>query len=241
MSGLVPKLPPLPKKVDNEMSRWLSAAAETLRILVGNIPEPIKASTAIAGKNLITKQSLGLDKVDNTSDETKPISNAVQAALDKKANASDTGGIFFVDDWDVAVDDKVAIGAGVGDFYHITSNGTSDGIDLKIDDYVLFVQDDSGAMIMMVFINGANKEDKVNKVTNLTAPDDTKYPSALAVKTALDDKEDTDNKVVDFSIIDDTKFPTVKAVDDYITVRVPAPPSTGIHTLMSNAGVVSWV
>lgn len=37
----------------------------------------------------VTKADVGLSNVDNTSDTSKPISTATQAALDLKANASD--------------------------------------------------------------------------------------------------------------------------------------------------------
>lgn len=39
--------------------------------------------------NKVTRVKLGLDRVDNTSDEEKPISTAVAAALGQKANASE--------------------------------------------------------------------------------------------------------------------------------------------------------
>ena len=41
----------------------------------------------------VTKAQIGLDKVDNTSDADKPISAAVQTALDAKADAADVAGL----------------------------------------------------------------------------------------------------------------------------------------------------
>jgi len=51
-------------------------------------------------KTIVTKSTIGLDKVDNTSDMAKPISTATQAAIDElldrineKANLSDLGAL----------------------------------------------------------------------------------------------------------------------------------------------------
>src|SRR5690606_38474457 len=54
----------------------------------------VDKTTTINGKALssditLTKADIGLSNVDNTSDLDKPISRAVQAELDKKANNAD--------------------------------------------------------------------------------------------------------------------------------------------------------
>lgn len=56
-------------------------------------PEQSNAITSVAGKTgavTLAKGDVGLGNVDNTSDLNKPISTAVQTALDGKANSSHT-------------------------------------------------------------------------------------------------------------------------------------------------------
>lgn len=48
----------------------------------------------LSGQDLITKTSLGLDQVDNTSDLDKPISTATQAALDAIPSVPDGGLVY---------------------------------------------------------------------------------------------------------------------------------------------------
>jgi hypothetical protein len=52
----------------------------------------------------ITKSDVGLDKVDNTSDLSKPISTATQTALDLKANKSDLATVATTGDYDDLID-----------------------------------------------------------------------------------------------------------------------------------------
>ena len=64
------------------------------------------------------------------------------------------------------------------------------------------------------------KEDTTNKATDLTSPDNTKYPTTLAVSTALSGKQDAlgftpeniSNKATNLSDPDNTKYPTTLAV-----------------------------
>lgn len=58
---------------------------------------------------LVTKEDLGLDKVDNTSDLEKPISQTTQAALDGKANTQHGHAISEVNGLSTALDGKAAI------------------------------------------------------------------------------------------------------------------------------------
>lgn len=55
-----------------------------------------------------TKETLGLDKVDNTSDLDKPVSTATQTELDKKANVTHEHGISEVNGLAEALDVKAA-------------------------------------------------------------------------------------------------------------------------------------
>ena len=51
--------------------------------------------TNTSNPHQVTKSQVGLGNVDNTSDLNKPISNATQTELNKKANASDLGTAAF--------------------------------------------------------------------------------------------------------------------------------------------------
>lgn len=55
-------------------------------------------STYRTGNVNLTPANLGLGNVDNTSDASKPISTATQAALDGKADAADLGDLAYLDE-----------------------------------------------------------------------------------------------------------------------------------------------
>ena len=61
--------------------------------------------------NAITKENLGLDKVDNTSDMDKPISTLTQKALDLKANSSDVYDKLSVENKLAQKEDKINLKA----------------------------------------------------------------------------------------------------------------------------------
>jgi len=50
-----------------------------------------KSVNGRTGAVSLTKSDVGLTNVDNTSDASKPVSTAMQAALDDKADATDVG------------------------------------------------------------------------------------------------------------------------------------------------------
>ena len=59
---------------------------------------PTDAVTSVAGQTgIVTLAGMGLDQVDNTSDIDKPVSTAVQTALDAKANTTDLGTVAGLD------------------------------------------------------------------------------------------------------------------------------------------------
>ena len=77
---------------------------------------------------------------------------------------------------------------------------------------------------------GFTPENAVNKATNLTAPNNTKYPTTLAVSTGLAGKqgligytpEDQANKVTNIpSNLSDTRYPSTRAVYDFVTINAP--------------------
>lgn len=64
----------------HDVGRMLQVPAQIGQILASN---PALANGV--GWKQLTKSDVGLNNVDNTSDATKPVSNAQQAALDTKA------------------------------------------------------------------------------------------------------------------------------------------------------------
>ena len=81
---------------------------------------PVPKVNSVAGKEgdvLLNKEDVGLSNVDNTSDLQKPISNATQLALDKKANSSDiiktSTGLSDSDDLTRYTDTIIISGGGV--------------------------------------------------------------------------------------------------------------------------------
>lgn len=74
---------------------------------------------------------------------------------------------------------------------------------------------------------GFTPENVANKATVLTSPDNTKYPSTLAVTTALALKENLTNKLaalitaIENGTTDDTTYPTTKAVADLVALFGP--------------------
>jgi hypothetical protein len=95
----------------NLATKSYADTAEADAITAAGTAADTKISTAVAA---LTKSSVGLDNVDNTSDSDKPISNATQDALDLKA---DLAGAVFTGN--VEVDGNLVVD---GDF---TVNGTN--------------------------------------------------------------------------------------------------------------------
>jgi hypothetical protein len=62
-------------------------SGETISVSMGKIYKWLNDLKALAFKDNLSKEDVGLDKVDNTSDKEKPISDLTQAALDKKQNS----------------------------------------------------------------------------------------------------------------------------------------------------------
>ena len=87
MSG-VKRITELPQLDSMSLEAELPIAHDgvTYRIKLRNIKEMVAGEAA----GTFTKEYIGLDKVDNTTDAEKPISTATQAALDDKANKAHT-------------------------------------------------------------------------------------------------------------------------------------------------------
>lgn len=83
--------------------------------------------------HLVTKDQVGLGFVDNTADADKPVSTAMQAALDLKANVADLTGILS---GGTITLDKAAVGLGnvdnTSDLNKPISTATQTALDAKV-------------------------------------------------------------------------------------------------------------
>ena len=140
----------------------------------------------------VTKAQVGLDNVDNTSDENKPVSIATQIELSKKANLTDdnrfTGNNYFSEDINVSKsetssttysDGKIINNPNEEDSYLInlpTKNGTlaltSDigSGDVVTFDYYLNDKTNIERLLSNITITNSKIEDKVS-LTNLNVTD----------------------------------------------------------------------
>lgn len=90
---------------------------------------PVTSVNTQTGDVSLTKSDIGLDNVDNTSDTNKPISTAVQTALDTKAATTLTDALDnrldVLEAPSVALTDAgtIAISAATGKFHHVTLGG----------------------------------------------------------------------------------------------------------------------
>ena len=208
--SLVRRLPAVPRTADQQTRAWIQAAHEIIERLQqgsGAVAQVIVPSNTSGASSTINKNSLGLGNVDNTSDADKPVSTAVQTALD---------GLFdrvrgvSVDLWDVSAESLEDVGAEASDWFLITGAGTFRGKDLVVGDVVFFYAESEVSGLDVIIISDVSgKEDKINKVEDLDAPDHDTYPTTQAVADALT----ASNLPVDVSA-DLTFDSTVSAVFD---------------------------
>lgn len=141
-----------------------------------------------------TKSDVGLSNVDNTSDLDKPISNDTQNALDLKANTSDLSAVAFSNDYN-DLDNLPTIPNNLEELHNVTETNYTTPIDT---DSVLTFDVNNSLWKRLTLANiksnlktyfdtiyqtalGFTPENVANKATNLTSPDNTKYPTTLAV------------------------------------------------------------
>ena len=181
--SLVRRLPAVPRTVDQPTRAWLQAAHEIIeRLQQGNGTTTQVIVSSAASSSSVSKESIGLDRVDNTSDAEKPISDAVQMALDQiQSNLKGLG----ADPWNVSTETVDDIGAAASSWFLISGAGTFRGKDLAVGDAVLFYTDSLGDLDVIVISDVSGKEDKINKVEDLDAPDHDTYPTTQAVTDAL--------------------------------------------------------
>jgi hypothetical protein len=118
----------------------------------------------------VTKDQVGLDMVDNTSDLDKPISTAVQAALDTKANTEDVEGFATQADLDLHTGNtsnphavsKAQVGLGnvdnTTDLLKPISTATQNALNLKADASALAAKADVSALALKADITYVDAE-----------------------------------------------------------------------------------
>ena len=128
----------------------------------------------------------------------------LQNALDLKANASDLGDVAFSNDYN-DLDNLPTIPNNLEELHNVTETNYTTPID--VDSLLTFDVTNSlwkrlswaniKSNLKTYFDNiyqtalGFTPENLANKATNLTSPDNTKYPTTLAVSTALSGKQNT--------------------------------------------------
>ena len=187
---------------------------------VGNIVFPVTSVNGMEGDVNITKDHLGLDKVDNTSDDEKPLSDPQRQAV-----------MNIVEHYEFQPD--------LSDLYdHILNSNNPHGVTLQQldqDDEVKHfvinliethnIKDDAHADIRNVLgVLGNNftrlDTDLNSRVDMAMDALDTHVYSNAAHNTLFETKEDKANKASTFNTVDHVKFPTVRAVVDYLTTRL---------------------
>lgn len=180
---LLRRLPSVPRTGDPSTLAWLRAAHEIIEKLQqgnGTTTQVIVSSAASSGG--VTKESIGLGNVDNTSDADKPVSTATAKALkDLEKSLKSLG----VNPWDVSTQTPEDIFADPAEWFFVSGAGTFRGKNLAVGDAALFYTDSMGDLDVIVISDVSGKEDKDNKVEDLAVPDHDTYPTTQAVTDAL--------------------------------------------------------
>lgn len=181
----------------------------------------------------LTKASVGLGNVDNTSDANKPISTATQSALDEKQNKLTAGANITISATNEisATNTTYTAGSNISisneNAISVTGVYTSSQVDTLLSNKA-----DTSSLV--------GKQDKLTAGSNITISDnneisvmgltkvsvgldnvdntsDANKPISTATQTALDAKQDVSNLVTAFSETPvDTKYPSEKLVYDSI-------------------------
>jgi hypothetical protein len=176
--------------------------------LTGNYPAPSIAPRAVSTSKLadgsvtdskvamgINPAKVGLEKVDNTSDIDKPISAAVQTALNSKLNILDTASMLSnrINRDTLSLSNRINLKAGTSDVnagLALKANITdvNAGLALKAN-----ITDVNAGLALKANITDVNnalalKENLANKSLDLAfdGSSDVKYPSVKSVKTYVD-------------------------------------------------------
>jgi hypothetical protein len=163
--------------------------------LTGNYPAPSIAPRAVSTSKLadgsvtdskvamgINPAKVGLEKVDNTSDIDKPISTAVQTALNSKLNILDTASMLSnrISRDTLSLSNRINLKAGTSD--------VNAGLALKAN-----ITDVNAGLALKANMSDVNnalalKENLANKSLDVAVDgsSDVKYPSVKSVKTYVD-------------------------------------------------------
>ncbi len=146
------------------------------------LQNPTGSVTSVSGRTgvvTLSKNDVGLENVDNTSDVNKPVSTATQSALDLKANTSDLG--------TAAIED---VGTGGGNVVQLDVSGRLPAVDGSQ------LTNLPGAPVTSV--NSQTGDITLGKsdvgLGNVDNTSDLNKPVSTATQTALDLKEDKTNK-----------------------------------------------
>ena len=210
-----------------------------------------KQGKLTAGDNISidgNKISVGLDQVDNTSDANKPISTATQAALDLKADKSQVASEL------AGKQDKLPAGT------NITITGTTisakdttytAGTNIAISDAkVISVTGLTKASVGLGNVDNTSdankpistatqtaldaKQNVANLVTSIdSSSDDTHYPSAKAVYTAIDGLQDEVT-----STVETTVTPTTAQTATAITGALAKKARVVVVPSLANVGAI---
>ena len=147
----------------------------------------------------LTKNDVGLDQVDNTSDKDKPISNAQQEALnrklDKKQSLSEVGKFLYVsDDGDIDFknvdtikvklnNETIDAGAGIFNFSNnfVVTSVAGGQVDIDLSEEFK----ESVGKIDSISLNGVPQTIDVNKNVNLVIPIDDKLDKSHADRDVI--------------------------------------------------------
>ena len=145
-------------------------------------------------KSSIGKEDIGLDKVDNTSDLEKPVSDLTQLELDKKANILHNHQIEDVVGLDQAIEDKVETKvAGKANAVHTHAISQVDGLTVALADkaeraHVHEIVEVTGLSALITSKANAVHSHAINEVAGLTT---TLASIETGIRTDLGDRIDT--------------------------------------------------
>ncbi|MEY4383542.1 MAG: hypothetical protein RI995_1084, partial [Bacteroidota bacterium] len=178
----------------------------------------------------LTKDVVGLDKVNNTSDAEKPISTAAQLALNDKENTSNKS-------VDITVD-------GASDVKYVSAKAVKSYVDLQIGSLNTSVGTVKENAIMLgttsQYFRGdktwASMDKSAVGLSNVDNTSDANKPISTATQTALDAKESSTNKSISITTdgASDVKYTSAKAVKTYVDSQISTL-NTSIGTAKENA------
>ncbi|OAZ05185.1 hypothetical protein [Flavobacterium succinicans] len=188
----------------------------------------------------LDKSAVGLSNVDNTTDANKPVSTAVQTALDTKENAANKSTITTLGNSDVLFPTQNAVRTYVDT--QIGTNATPDAT-ASVKGKLQLAGDLGGTADAPTVPGLANKENTITAGTttqyyrgdktwqtldksavglgNVDNTSDANKPISTATQTALDTKENSVNKS-DVTTLgtSDVLFPTQNAVKTYVDTQI---------------------